>query len=171
MATNNAINASLPISVANGGTGRTTNPSFLAYQNSTGSNVTGDATQYVLNYDTVVWDTTSSFDTGNFRYVIPTTGNYLFTLGCRLNDVTTAVTGIAYFLRIDGAGTNYLVTQCTNSLFAGGYQMLNGSYPIRLTAGQTVGAMVQANGTTKTLDVQGFSTYYYAYISGFLVST
>lgn len=53
-------------------------PAFLAYLNTTVTNVTGDTTVYTVIFDTEVYDQGSDFNLGTSIFTAPVTGRYLF---------------------------------------------------------------------------------------------
>lgn len=55
-------------------------PAFLAYVNTTITNVTGDNTAYTIIFDTEVYDQTNNFNLGTSVFTAPVTGKYLFNL-------------------------------------------------------------------------------------------
>lgn len=70
------VSGTLP--VANGGTGYTTKPAFLAYNSSIRSNVTGNGTVYTIAFDTEVFDLASNYDNTTYTFTAPVTGKYRF---------------------------------------------------------------------------------------------
>lgn len=70
--------------------GRTTNtfqPSFLAYNSTIDSNVTGDNTNVTVPFDTKQYDQASNFASNTFT--APVTGHYLLSTGVTIRDTTT----------------------------------------------------------------------------------
>lgn len=70
MAINNALNIKGSI------------PAFRAKAGISYAGVTGDGTVYTVKLDTVLYDTTSSFNTTTYEYTVPMDGRYLFVLTC-----------------------------------------------------------------------------------------
>ena len=168
----NGVTGTLPIT--NGGTGVTTIPAFSAYLNTTATNVTGDATQYNIAFDTVLFDTTSSFNTGTGRFVCPRAGKYLFSVGIRLNDLTTAWNYVEARWVIDGSATNYFIW-LSNAIPTGAtspnFLFISNTVILDLALNQTVGAETTVAGSTKSIDVQGFSTTPATWIAGHFITT
>lgn len=168
----NGVTGTLPIT--NGGTGVTTIPAFSAYLNTTASNVTGDATLYNIAFDTVLFDTTSSFNTGTGRFVCPRAGKYLFSVGIRLNDLTTAWNYVEARWVIDGGTTNYFIW-LSNAIPTGAtspnFLFISNTVILDLALNQTVGAETTVAGSTKSIDVQGFSTTPATWIAGHFITT
>ena len=55
-------------------------------------NATGDGTNYTVLFDTVIYDPSSSYNTGNGRFTAPVTGNYLVTYTLNFSGITAAHT-------------------------------------------------------------------------------
>lgn len=66
----------------NGEMTNTSQPAFLAYVNTTITNVTGDGTNYTIIPDTEVFDQNSDFNLGTGTFVAPVTGKYAFQFQC-----------------------------------------------------------------------------------------
>lgn len=159
-----------PLAVPAGGTGQTVNPSFNVYLSSTQNNVTGDGTSYQVPFDTVVFDSTNSYNTGTFNYACPVTGIYNF--NCFIwsfNNVTANTLGQVYFQNVTQA-TNYIVadTNAFASSAPSGSRGYNCSITINATAGDNFNVLLLvANGTkgVQVLGAPGVQTYF----SGFLI--
>lgn len=70
MAINNALNIKGSI------------PAFRAKAGIQYAGITGDGTEYTVRLDTVLYDTTSSFNTTTYEYTVPMDGRYLFVFTC-----------------------------------------------------------------------------------------
>ena len=68
-------------------------PSFLAYLNTTVTEVTGDGTNYTIIFDTEVYDQNNDFTLASSTFTAPVTGRYRFDFGGRIIGGTSIGTG------------------------------------------------------------------------------
>ena len=66
----------------------TNTPSFFAYQSSAQS--IGNATQTIVQYDTVLYDTNSSYSNSTYRFTPQTAGKYYVGMTVRYNNVNSS---------------------------------------------------------------------------------
>jgi len=66
------------ISTTDGETTYPLQPAFLAYLGTTTNNVTGNGTQYTINYSTEVFDQNADYDNTTYTFTAPVTGRYSF---------------------------------------------------------------------------------------------
>lgn len=64
-------------------------PAFLAYVNTTITNVTGNGTEYTIIFDTEVYDQGADFNLGTSTFTAPVTGKYLINFSCLVTGTTT----------------------------------------------------------------------------------
>lgn len=137
---------------------------FFAFQTTTQSNVTGDGTDYRVQFDTVQFDTDSAYNSATGVYTVPTTGYYQIFGQCLLNSVSGS--GLDADIHMRGMS------------FSGGYTAIEGStFPTRnrvpnffgpntsipytvqgflfLTAGTAISIYIQSTGGAKTDSLQG----------------
>lgn len=72
---------------SNGYYSNTNQPSFRAVVGTDIPSATGDGTQYTIIFDTVLFDTTSSYNNTTGVYTFPKTGKYLINATCMLYNV------------------------------------------------------------------------------------
>lgn len=155
MATNNAINQKRP-------------SGFTAYLSApTANNVTGDATQYTVLYDTTIV-TDGNYNTGTGIYTAPATGRYLVSGSVMFTNLgaghingqvlitSTGVTYIPWIINAYGASSSTQLTLpfCT---------------VISLTAGDSLKVNCLAAGSTKTVGIIGSGSPYSSWFSCYLV--
>jgi hypothetical protein len=147
MATNNAINEIGP------------KPSFFVYNSTDQLAVTGNYDWYYVQYNTVVKDTTSSFNTGTGLYTIPQTGSYFFLMGFRFVsvDVNNDMLVIA-----SQAGTRFMRmiqvnpwNMCDNTGGLGSLE-LECSFSVPLTVGDTVNVGIYAQRIADNIGLLGY---------------
>ena len=139
-------------------------PAFLAYLNAEQANVTGDATNYQVPFNTEIFDQGNNFASNTFT--APVTGRYLFNASVNASDftggatsgfitlVTTAYTFI-YFVRPVATFNAPSIINVTTSMIAG----------------ETAIVRILYSGGTKTVDVYGEAPgNIYTYFSGYLVA-
>lgn len=145
-------------------------PAFLAYLNTTVTDVTGDGTVYTIIYDTEVYDQNSDFNLATSTFTAPVTGRYQFNFvsrlqGGSLNSMTAAVARMVFSNLTYRAsmfnfisGTPYAGAVCTISIL------------IDMDSADTLTVTVNATDTGgKITDVSGASSGEpQNYLSGFL---
>jgi hypothetical protein len=142
-------------------------PAFLAYVNTSITNVTGDGTVYTIIFDTEVLDQGTNFNLGTSVFTAPYTGLYQFNYQCRIVGGTTIT-----------AATMQLVTTARTytqlmHLIIGATTTANGMISVlaNMTAGDTASVSVTTtDGSGKVDDVSGLvSTQAVTFFSGNLV--
>lgn len=141
MATNNTLNIKGPI------------PAFRAKAGIAYAAVTGDGTVYTVKLDTVVYDTTLSFNTTTHEFVVPMDGRYLFVLTCSHSMQFVEYTNAYHYITINSDA--YAVWQGYN--FMGLYNGLIRSSMLIINAyeGDTVKVQVAVDGGGKLVTVGG----------------
>lgn len=149
--------------------GRFTNssqPAFQVYQNTSPANVTGDGSTYIAAMNTIVFDQTSSFDTGSFSFVAPVTGRYYLQMAVALTNIILETSVQIYINTSQNLFfLNYVSGKGVED--ASGKLQLNGSVFCAMNANDIATFVVVASGSTKTVGILGDSSHTYA--SGFLV--
>lgn len=87
-------------------------PAFLAYLNTSVTDVTGDGTQYTVIYDTEVYDQSSNFNLATSTFTAPFTGRYNISVGASLIGGTVMT---AIICRITTSNRVYRVTLPNNA--------------------------------------------------------
>lgn len=129
---------------------------FTAYiLNTTSDNLTGDGTFVTVPFDSLFYDSTGGFNTGTSTFTAPTTGYWNFNLNVfpyRLGGTNTVCIMDFYINGTTAYRTyevNYENTQITGEL------VLNGSFQINLTAGDTVIVRCGVGGASKNIGFGG----------------
>jgi hypothetical protein len=162
----NSLNASYPaagwslarnLNVPRTNTGQ---PAFFAYNSATDSNVTGDGTAVVVDFDTEVFDNTNNF-TGD-TFTAPVTGKYCLT-------TCVYLTGLETGDIID----IILITSNRSYGQTAPFVYTNQSISINCVADMDVGdtayvALAVTNGD-KDVDIFGHATNSYTFFAGYLV--
>lgn len=138
-------------------------PAFLAYLNTTITNVTGAGTNYTVIFDTEVYDQSGDFNLGTGAFIAPVQGRYLFSCSVRMAGVEAAMTQRIIQLITSNRSYGYL------DLFAFG-AAANCTQVLSVLADMDAGdsAIVRvtySNGAGDTADVVGAATPY-TYFSG-----
>lgn len=144
-------------------------PAFLAYLLTTDADVTGDGTSFTLGSVTAlteIFDQNSDFNT-NGTFTAPVTGRYLLCADVYFGTIGVA-TGAQ--LQINTSNRNYAFNAINPSAAAHVSFAdigLHGSVLVDMDGSDTATVVVQATGTTKTVDVIGSGTLVSSF-SGFL---
>jgi len=141
MATNNALNIKGSI------------PAFRAKAAIAYASVTGDGTVYTVKLDTVVYDTTSSFNTTTYEYTVPMDGRYLFVLTCSHSMQFVEYTNAYHYITVNS--DKYTVWQGYN--YTGPYDVLTRSstLTINLNKSDIVKAQFAVYGGSKLVTASG----------------
>lgn len=165
-----------PLPIANGGTGQTTAPSFLAYISSNATNVTGDGTEYLVALNTKVYDNTSSFDTGTHLFTAPVTGSYLFSTQVYLTGVSSGAghTSCVTILQVTAGGSTYNLCDVESTTADNSNNLsMNAVLIAQLTSGSSIGLNAAVFGGTKTVSVQGTAgspLTWFTWFAGYLIT-
>lgn len=147
-------------------------PAFRVYSSANQTNVTGDGTAYTLNWDTVQFDQTSSWDIANSRYQVPTTGIYLFSLELELLGVTANHTiESAYIFNFSKPEYSFISGLSPAACqFQGGGVRINGQAIMSCTAGDLILTVLQVYFVDKTITVsQNGVADQRSWFSGYLI--
>lgn len=151
---NIAMNSGLTVD-STGRNYNTAQPAFSAYLNTTKSDVTGDTTGYVIPFDTEVFDQGSNFNTANGTFTAPILGRYMLSTSVRSRSYTTSYTLV--FVAILTSNRNYFTNMFgAGKVFETGAAsdiVLNGCALVDMDAGDTATVLIEADGSTKTIDV------------------
>jgi hypothetical protein len=132
----------------------TTQPAFSAYANAPLTAVTGDGTNYIVNYNTVAYDQNSNFS-ANTIFTAPVNGIYYFTYSMVLTGLTSShVAGQSYLVCSSGE-IQYGVRLNPWATSDGGNIAFEGNGLFKMTAGQTMSVNVQISSGAKVVAVYG----------------
>lgn len=142
-------------------------PAFLAYLNSSPSNVTGDATAYTIPFNATLINQGSYFNTSTHTFTAPVTGFYNFFLAALLTGVNV---GTTFQLQVVANGFQYngAYINPTAAAASGGFLGQNMAVTVPLSATQTVTFVVIVSGGTKTIGIDGTNANY-TYCGGYLI--
>src|SRR3990167_6857316 len=135
MANKNSSNTNITVSSA-GAINYPVQPAFFAHLSSSVGNVTGDATNYVVLCDDVIYDQTSSYTAGTGTFTAPVSGRYFFSAG-----ITASTIGVANRMNIVISATSNTVTifELNPATCAvGGIVTVSGPGFINMNSGNTV---------------------------------
>ena len=137
-------------------TGNQPNPTetaFLAFLNTTVTNVTGDATQYTVIFDTEVFDQGSNFNLATSVFTAPITGRYAIDVG---NNIQGTGTLTQIICRLVTSNRTYRIpmsfslgfTTVASSYFSILADMdLGDTFTVTITATDSSGKVVNVFGT------------------------
>jgi hypothetical protein len=126
-------------------------PAFLAYNNTTRSDVTGDNTSYTLIFEQEMYDRASNFD-GTSTFTAPVTGRYSFTVRVTLSGLLNTHTRCV--LTLVTSNRSYLVTQNPyNTATPGTQATLFLSTLADMDAGDTATCTLVVYNGTKVVDI------------------
>ena len=161
MATNNAINLAGPT------------PAFSAVlsSNHTGTNA------YQVIFDTVLVDTTSSYNNGTGVYTIPTSGIYLLSSHITYGQYSiNATTFIFIYMSINGIpyqfGLMPGIASCPGYAGPNNWLAFDCNIILPLTSGNNIFVSVNGTGNTSNDNVVGYSpaTSYTTCFSGYMIA-
>lgn len=114
------------------------------------SNVTGNNTQYQIPYDSVLFDSASGYNVGTSLYTVPITGVYNITVNNFIFGGSVASTLFFGWLSVNGAAYPGLrlfdANPASLGLSANSEFISAASYPIQLTAGDTIAVFIDVIG-------------------------
>lgn len=132
---------------------RRVEPLFLAYNNATISNVTGDGTTYFIIFNAEEFDIDNNFNTTTGEFTAPVNGYYSFNVNIGLNGLIEETHG-DFFLRLD-VGSDLFLLQCGKAGIedSGSKLALNGSCIAYMAASTVAKVAVDVAGSAKTVDI------------------
>lgn len=156
------------IDVAHGGTGLTIQSAFSAYVSADIANVTGDATNYQVVFDTEVFDQHSDFNNATGLFTAPVTGKYQFNFNIRFEGLAAGNT--IGFVELVTSNRTYRFGEInTGAVQSSGILGVSGSALADMDASDTAYINVNVAGATKVVDIGG-SAILISSFSGSLVS-
>lgn len=151
-------------------TGYKTNPlqpGFLVYANATLTDVTGNAADYLIPFNTTVYNIGSHFSTDTFT--APITGKYLLIANVTYTGLSSSMTTCRFKININSIPIDRRFNPYNNSN-AGTTGSINLCSTIDMTAGDTAQVYLQiSNGAGNTADISG-GTELLTYFCGQLMS-
>jgi len=134
------------------------NSSFLAINSALDSNVTGDGTDYTVEFDLEIFDQNSDYNNSTDTFTAPVTGRYLIGAGIYSSAVTTSHTlGVFWMVTSNG---NYTLLQADfgNIKQTSNYVSISNTIFADLDASDTVTIHFQVSNGTKVIDIFGSSS-------------
>ena len=141
----------------------TAQPCFRAYASTAQNAVTGDGTNYTIQFKTTSFDQASNFD-GTSTFTAPVTGKYFFLVQCDLTGLSTSYTAASLLIN-GGQGANTYINPAYINI--SGTLIFNASSIMSLSATNTVTCSIQVSGSTKSINVATGSGY--CYFCGYLI--
>jgi hypothetical protein len=147
----------------------TLQPCFLAYNANAVANATGDSTLYSpCQFDTVVFDNTSSFS-GN-RFTAPVLGRYLICAGISISNIGAAHTQVQMRIATSSGFLGYFLFANPTVMDDGGTLKYSGSMVVSIAASAVCSIQLIVAGSTKTITWNGAAiTASPPYYSGYLL--
>lgn len=156
MATNNAINQ---IGVL---------PAFAAYNSADQADVSGEGTNYTVQFGTELYDVTSSYNIGTGIFTAPLAGKYCFTVSCC---ATTFGTSTSMQVLLITTGGNFYI-EYLDDLASVTINVSQGSVTVPMLLGDTAFVKFKSSGGTKTIDLLGHATtgVVAPYFAGYMIA-
>jgi len=146
----------------------TSQPAFMAFMTNTVANVTGDATQYDVVFDTVSFDNGSNYNVSTGVFTAPVVGKYLFVASVFADNLNTVSGRYNVFLR-GTFGDVYWSTMKAPNLASSmdNEAAYGGSYIATMAAGNVAHIVILAASGPKDVGVLGRpGTFFGGYLIG-----
>jgi len=150
---NIAMNSGLTVD-STGRNYNTKQPCFMATNNDNQTDVTGDATEYVVQFANEIYDQNNDFD-GTSTFTAPITGKYELGFMFYLNGITSSMTNNLVYMTTTAATYRFQQFAPYTITVGGGIIVMYGSTMANMTAGDTATVTVRFIGGTKVVDVVG----------------
>jgi len=131
------------------------------------TNVTGNGTQYIVKYQSVVYDNNTTYNTGSGYYTIPTNGYYLIQSNLLLTNVSTATT-VQYGIITNASSTTLYDYDRFNPniVVAGSSVSTRLSTMLYLTAGSSIACSLLVGGQgADTVGISGGGLLPYSFFA------
>lgn len=142
-------------------------PSFLAYNSATDSDVTGDGTEYTVIFDTEVRDRTSAYNNSTGVFTAQITGDYLLNARVLVSGLTTATT--QFELKIVTSNRTYNNFEL-HAPANGDYKECELTVVADMDINDTAYVVIRVTNGTKVVDVNGTTDPMYTTFSGSLIN-
>lgn len=128
---------------------------FTATLSATIPNVTGDSTVYTAIFDTEVVDTGNNYDNTTGLFTAPVDGVYFFSATIALEGITAAMNQTNFLFGVNGTTVIYQPSSLQSvGVHAPSFGLV-GTSIFKLTAGDTVGVLIEITGGAKVADLDG----------------
>jgi C1q domain len=146
----------------------TTQPAFLAYLSTTQSGVTGNGTNYTIEFDTKSFDQNTNYNTSTGIFTAPIAGTYLFMCSLNLSGLMGQASPIVLNVATNNMIVNTTLAQIQPAALITAYG-ISGSVIIPLAASGTAKMVLTASGFTPSININGSSGIIISYFSGYLL--
>lgn len=133
-------------------------PTFQAYNSAPVANVTGDATNFIITFDTIDYNIGGNGTTKGFidpNYVLGEDGTYIFTASIVLNGLTNAHTSGQLYMKSSNGQTQYGARINPWAMSDGGNLAIEANGQFKGVAGDQIFLILQVSGGAKVVSVYG----------------
>jgi len=129
-----------------------TQPCFSAKITLPQNNKTGNNEDYTVQFETVLRDQSSNYNSATGVFTAPATGNYLFTASVGMSGIVGANNSNMKFV-VNGATQYFMYRLNTNAITGGGQYIGSGSVQIFLANGDAVTVVLQVAQSSTVINV------------------
>lgn len=129
-------------------------PLFSVFKSTASSNVTGDSTLVLCDFDQVIIDSSSGYNTSTYSYTIPQDGTYLFCTTGQIYGLLSSHTAMNVYLNTVTVTYPLFYNNAYNNSSSG---LLNytASQILNLSQGTTINVLLGVNNGTKVVSIGG----------------